>query len=190
MSNNLKPGQHTIEKIIGIGLGKTGTLSLTKAMEILGYKSKHGGKSLELLKQYDFINDIFVAPHYEFIDYLLPNSKFICCIRDIDQWLISNEKWSKKRGLGTIYTKQTRFALYKCFTYEESKFRAAHERYYREVREYFSDKQDKYMEINICNGEGWEKLCPFLNKNIPDTPFPHSHMQRKGTDDERRKEQK
>ena len=29
--------------------------------------------------------------------------------------------------------------------------------------------------IDITKGEGWEKLCLFLNKEIPNTEFPHRH---------------
>jgi hypothetical protein len=30
--------------------------------------------------------------------------------------------------------------------------------------------------MNICDGEGWEKLCSFLNKPIPDVPFPKENI--------------
>ena len=26
--------------------------------------------------------------------------------------------------------------------------------------------------MNICEGDGWEMLCPFLGTDIPDVPFP------------------
>ena len=26
--------------------------------------------------------------------------------------------------------------------------------------------------MNICDGDGWEVLCPFLGKDIPNVPFP------------------
>jgi hypothetical protein len=30
--------------------------------------------------------------------------------------------------------------------------------------------------MNICDdGDGWEKLCKFLNKPIPDMEFPHEN---------------
>ena len=29
--------------------------------------------------------------------------------------------------------------------------------------------------MNITQGDGWDKLCPYLNKDIPDTAFPHSN---------------
>ncbi len=37
------------------------------------------------------------------------------------------------------------------------------------------DKVDKldYIIMNICNGDGWEKLCSFLGDDIPSAEFPH-----------------
>ena len=32
-----------------------------------------------------------------------------------------------------------------------------------------------YLEMNITQGDGWDKLCPYLDKDIPDTIFPHSN---------------
>ena len=26
--------------------------------------------------------------------------------------------------------------------------------------------------MNICEGDSWEVLCPFLDKSIPNIPFP------------------
>ena len=64
-------------RCFGIGLGRTGTRSLCKAMSILGYKTKHGIKYVDEVKQYNFANDIFVAARYKFLDYMFPNAKFI-----------------------------------------------------------------------------------------------------------------
>ena len=36
--------------------------------------------------------------------------------------------------------------------------------------------KDRWLEMNICdNGDGWDKLCSFLNVPIPDISFPHSN---------------
>ena len=37
-------------------------------------------------------------------------------------------------------------------------------------------KNIDYLDMNICDeGDGWEKLCKFLNKPIPDMEFPHEN---------------
>jgi hypothetical protein len=39
--------------------------------------------------------------------------------------------------------------------------------------------QDRLLVIDICAREGWETLCPFVGKPIPDAPFPHVNRSRK-----------
>ena len=39
--------------------------------------------------------------------------------------------------------------------------------------EYFRERPKDLLVLNVCAGEGWEKLCPFLNKERPDVPFPY-----------------
>ena len=43
---------------------------------------------------------------------------------------------------------------------------------YNIVKEYFRNRPDDLLVMNICGGEGWEVLCLFLNKPIPSVPFP------------------
>ena len=40
------------------------------------------------------------------------------------------------------------------------------------IKEYFRDRTDNLLVMNICAGEGWETLCPFLNKHTPNVQFP------------------
>ena len=89
-------------KVFGIGLSKTGTLSLTKALRILGYKTAHfpmgilalsgSGFSVDATRfdQYDALTDIPVAWAYKKLDRIYAGSKFILTTRDMDSWLRSN----------------------------------------------------------------------------------------------------
>ena len=42
-----------------------------------------------------------------------------------------------------------------------------------DVKKYFKDRPEDLLIINIISDEGWEKLCPFLNKKIPKKLFPN-----------------
>lgn len=33
--------------------------------------------------------------------------------------------------------------------------------------------------MNICDGDGWEILAPFLGVEIPDVRFPHLHKRKR-----------
>lgn len=39
---------------------------------------------------------------------------------------------------------------------------------------------DRLLIMNITSGEGWEKLCTFLQVTVPDRPFPHAHRRQQG----------
>jgi hypothetical protein len=43
----------------------------------------------------------------------------------------------------------------------------------QEIPEFFKD-DPRFLEMRICDGnnDGWEKLCNFLEKDIPDVDFP------------------
>jgi hypothetical protein len=55
----------------------------------------------------------------------------------------------------------------------------AKENKYGEIKEYFKDRPDDLLVMNICAGEGWEILCPFLDCGIPKIPFPHKNKSEK-----------
>ena len=46
-----------------------------------------------------------------------------------------------------------------------------------DARGYFSkNRPNDLLVMNICDGEGWEVLCPFLNKPIPNVIFPKKNV--------------
>ena len=47
------------------------------------------------------------------------------------------------------------------------------EQYNNSVIDFFKDKPGQLLVLNIPGGDGWEKLCPFLNLPIVDEKFPH-----------------
>ncbi|NEQ26956.1 MAG: hypothetical protein F6K28_49635, partial [Microcoleus sp. SIO2G3] len=45
------------------------------------------------------------------------------------------------------------------------------------VVEYFKDRPDSLLVLDICGGEGWEELCTFLGTPAIDQPFPYTKKQ-------------
>src|SRR5215217_9330431 len=89
-------------KVFGIGLSRTGTVSLAEAMNVLGIKTIHfpcdeqtfedlrmGNYDLRILEEYQGAVDTPVAPFYAQLDSHYPNSKFILTVRDKQSWLKS-----------------------------------------------------------------------------------------------------
>ena len=99
-----------VVKIFGIGLNKTGTSSLHRALELLGYSSLHGGgldaherisraiDEGEPMLRYidpepDAIVDVLAITYYfHLADVQYPGSRFILTLRDIDEWVDSRRR--------------------------------------------------------------------------------------------------
>ena len=177
-------------KVFGIGLSRTGTTSLNEALNILGIKSLHFPSFVGPLSycgilkinaehfDYDGLTDTPVAYSYKKLDKKFPGSKIIFTERDIDSWLTSCEKYKAFRpenqnpvALDLLHKK-----LYWTTIFDEKLFRKAYEKHKADVSNYFRNREDDLLRINITKGERWERLCIFLDKEIPqDTPFPHSN---------------
>lgn len=54
-------------------------------------------------------------------------------------------------------------------------FLHAYETHRRNVEQYFRNRPGDLLVLDVCGGEGWETLCPFLEVGIPETPFPHAN---------------
>lgn len=166
-------------KIFGIGLSKTGTTSLHHALMQLGFKSKHYPQRPELfscdfryLEGYDAITDIPVAPFYAQLDEVFPGSKFILTIRDVDDWLRSMERWLDRARRPNEFMLQMRLVVYGIVTFHRSRLKYVYEEHVSAVQHYFRERPGDLLIMNICAGESWEKLCPFLKKPVPSAPFP------------------
>jgi len=68
--------------------------------------------------------------------------------------------------------------LYDSTVFEEGKFAAGYDRFVSAVLEHFRDRPGKLLVMNVTAGDGWEKLCPFLDTPIPDIPFPKANVTR------------
>lgn len=177
-------------KIFGIGLSKTGTTSLAHALELLGYKTKDypglvhyipGNLTTidaSLLDAYDALTDTPIPSFYRELDARFPDAKFILTIRDTDGWL----KSCKKQFTQKLADKQNDahnqlfLDLYGCTVFDEDKFLSGYNQFVNDVQEYFRGRPDKLLIMNVTAGDGWEKLCPFLNKAIPRIPFPKANV--------------
>jgi hypothetical protein len=65
--------------------------------------------------------------------------------------------------------------LYGITYYDKDIFTDVYHKFHRGVEDHFRGREDKLLILDICGGDGWEKLCPFVGKPIPDIPFPHEN---------------
>lgn len=162
--------------VFNIGLNRAGTSSLNDALNYLGISSLHhrfkgerlttiikknqekGQRLFYGLENFTAFTDFSGWDYYKTLDEQYPNSKFIMTYRDLYSWLDSRERHVKTHG-GIVN-------------------RARWEKQYKEkipeIFNYFRNRKD-FLIINIPEGEGWAKLCPFLGKPIPQVPFFHKN---------------
>lgn len=181
-----------INKIFGLGLSKTGTKSLARALTILGYRTAHfaehfqdargvetwfrGDFGPDDLANYDAAADLPIPTFFAQLDQRYPGSKFILTVRDLDLWLGSVRGHYQRYPLDDDrlgqYRSLVRVAMYSMTEFSEPHFRWVWQAHCRNVETWFADRPGDLLILDICGGEGWDKLCPFLGKSAPEQPFP------------------
>jgi hypothetical protein len=151
---------------------------------------QNGSFHLKVLESHDAVTDLpFISRFPQAFDQEYPGSKFILTVRDINSWLRSTEQWFSSRPIKaahqdrrlTAYTSTAFFDLYfRVLLFGSIQFSRDHLRYiynehYDRVTRYFTDRETDLLVLDTSAGEGWEQLCPFLYKEVPDVPYPHEN---------------
>jgi hypothetical protein len=179
-----------------VSLPRTGTKSISKMAQILGFNTKHGfGNGFETFfdRGFDFFAD---TPSYvpSFIESVCKSEKFIPKFIYIDKnfdeiyqsWvkvgLYKNYvgMWNQYNDEEKKTTTLSRYSLIDIESYSESFLsQFMNEKNYQEL---FQKHQDKIFEIIQKNNrnlliynfsDGWKPLCEFLNKDIRNEVMPH-----------------
>jgi hypothetical protein len=135
-----------------------------------------------VLRDADALADIPVSCLYQALDRAYPGSKFVLTVREEQAWLRSCKNFWQQRiepaarlvpdAPKVQYMRAMIKHLYGTFTYEEESFSGAYNRYTAEVRAYFQHRPEDVLFLDICSGQGWKELAPFLGVAIPDVPYP------------------
>lgn len=171
-------------KVFCIGFHKTGTTSLAVALKELGYRvtgpngvwDANIGRNVHKMaaavaKKYDAFRDNPWPMLYREMDRQFPDSKFVLTIRDPESWIRS-----QVRHFGSDETPMRKWIYgVGCPEGNEAVYVARMEQHNQEVLDYFGDRRDDFLVLDLARGDGWEELCPFLGQAIPDMPFPHSN---------------
>ena len=178
-------------KVFGIGFHKTGTSSLGSALELLGYtvcgckpqliKSLREGDltpSLEMARHFGAFQDFPWPILFRELDQAFPGSQFILTVRDEKSWLRSNLNHFGSRPRETLKW------IYGAYHPKDNEqlYLDRYRQHNREVLDYFEDRKDDLLILDLQTGHGWEELCPFLGVPIPDESFPHKQKARYGLD--------
>ena len=174
------------QKIIGIGFQKTGTSSLRDALRILGYQVGDTryqllpailrgdfAKVIKCLNRYDAVEDNPWCIIYQELDKRLENAKFILTIRASESWY-----QSVNRHIGELRDPMHEwiYGRNKGLPKEDkANTIAVYEKHNTTALAYFKNRPEDLLLLDFTKGDGWEELCAFLDKPIPNCPFPHAN---------------
>jgi hypothetical protein len=173
-------------KVFGIGLEKTGTTTLGRALEILGYQRHKGfdldllqqvkggnvSKALEVAEDYDNFENYPWPLIYEDLFARFPESKFILTIRTTPlRWFNSMSHHARRTGPSEERQLIYGHSMPNLFEREDIAF---YENHVKNVKKFF-DSHDATRLLTACwaHEEGWEPICKFLDKPVPEQEFPH-----------------
>lgn len=203
-------------EIIGAGFPRTGTTTLKKAIEILGYNKTYHFKDLvanpndlkywkeleetgntdfeSLFKGYRATSDFPAYPYYKILLKKYPDAKIILTKRDPEAWYKSTSDTIWKAGpqnvlakvalLGKMLLNKQLKKKMNCIKfmrkiYLSNQFdgqfgdeASAKKTFINHIQEVAQNvPKEKLLVYEVANG--WEPLCKFLDKNIPQIEFPH-----------------
>ncbi len=177
-------------KIIGIGWAKTGTTTLGKCFEILGFD--HQSQDLGLVKDIgkgDLSRAMAMAETketfddwpwiilYRELDKSFPDSRFILTKRKPEKWIKSYINMLANQSDTSRELNETRRILYGLPfpDVSESQLVKRYVKHNTEVEYYFRDRPEDLLVVNWEEGNGWKNLCDFLGMDLPNVPFPHAN---------------
>lgn len=146
--------------IIVTGLPRAGSMSMSKALEILGYNplfycplTQQGQDFTEIHKEvrdkYDAIIDWSIAGEMSTALSFFKPSKVILLYRDCG-WDLSIESFGVNKVGKQAMLNDFRYAV-----------------------NVLNRGCIPYLMMDIVSNPKWTQLCGFLDKSIPDAPFPH-----------------
>ncbi|WP_319577407.1 sulfotransferase [uncultured Desulfobacter sp.] len=206
-------------KILCAGLSKTGTTSLSIALNHLGYKgihfdvvrlrnavltsNKHTEGSFRVYDDIDYVSDLPASYFYKELSQEYPNAKIILTVRDEDSWWESMKRHIEinsvyKKGARVIgflldsaqfhnnifvrkyyeglVMQEIRTLTYGSYKAKEWSYRKKYREHNRSVIDYYGEKNILIMNIN--SGDGWDALCDYLGRHIPNIDFPHANKRK------------
>lgn len=187
-----------MSKVFGIGWIKTGTTSLGSCLKYLGYNHCDGFYEIsnkcvphlfsgnyqpifELARSKDSFEDLpWCSPgFYKLLDKEFPESKFILTIRHPNNWLRSfkQEYFENRKTLSEQFGPFTGLTQFVNATFDLSTDKsiiATYKKHNYDAQQYFQGRNN-LLVVNWEKGDGWDEVCGFLNKPVPDKPFPHNN---------------
>lgn len=177
-------------KVFGIGLNKTGTSSLKRALVTLGYNhctmrgqmthkyfNNRYDQIFNTIEQFDSFEDWpWPLMYRRIFEKYGENARYILTYRT------SPQAWLESLKAHTLVTNPDNNPRKRIFGFDyphgaEAKHIAFYESHLADVRRYFAEQNASHALCEVCweKGDGWQEICGFLGEPLPDAPFPHAN---------------
>lgn len=183
-------------KVVGAGLGRTGTLSMKRALEQLGFGPCHHmievfmhPESVPLwidagdgrpdwdaiFRDYTSMVDYPGARYWRQLAEHYPEAKVLLTLRDPDAWFESTQATIFAPNSPAVNAPPEMKRFFASFIGEfgerlhDRAFMTDHFRRHNALVQATIPKE-RLLVYEV--GEGWTRLCAFLGVPVPDTPFP------------------
>jgi hypothetical protein len=184
-------------KLIGAGLGRTGTLSLKVALECLGCGPCYHMSELladpsraplwvaaaegqptweEIFTGYAATVDYPGCTFWRELSRTYPTAKVLLSVRDPDKWFESTQETIFADSMSGMLSGSPLRSFFETTVWKHFGERI-HDRTF--MVDYFKghsaavQKEIPPERLLVCDvAQGWERLCRFLGVPVPDTPFP------------------
>lgn len=188
-------------QIIGAGWGRTGTASMRAALEALGYTCHDMRDVIERPGQAELFSQAAADPRFDWeqiygdytatIDWpgsafwrelaeAYPDAKVVLTVHDPEDWFdswpaISYRSWLDRPSdsFGSAWrTMRQRVIVERCLggqPHDPERVATAYRRHTDAVEAAVPHHRLLVHEL----GQGWQPLCGFLGRPVPDQPFPH-----------------
>ena len=188
-------------KVIGAGLGRTGTASLKVALEqLLGVRCYHMSEAFgnpanpplwlraakgdadweAIFKGYGATVDYPACGFWRELAAHYPNAKVLLSVRDPDKWFESTRETILSDGIRELtsltpdkeFFQETVFKDYVGHFGDRAFITSYFKRHNEEVQRAIPKERLLVYDVS----QGWEPLCKFLGVPVPKTAFPHVNV--------------
>lgn len=172
-------------KVFCVGFQKTGTTSLYAALTRLGWRTaavvgrdltaaelraRAKDLCLETAGRFDAAEDMPWPLFFRELDQSYPGAKFVLTVRDGESWyqsVLAHFGDAPVEMHKFVYGDDAAAPAGRRETYLR-----VYERHNADVRDYFKNRPDDLLVMDLAAGDGWPQLSAFLGVAAPDEPFP------------------
>lgn len=171
-------------KIFIIGLPRTATTSVCKAMVELGFTTAHTAYIQKAFEQAQVIADTPIFCDYKLLDTFYPNSKFIHLTRDMNVWvpsirqLLERMQHNLQRTDGGFnpYLRRCYHTIFSPLTSaniaNDDFLIDCYQRHQQDIEAYFKNRPQDLLSIDVSHQNSYQTLLDFVEvKHSTQTDF-------------------